>query len=142
MPYLPSRLPYYVGHAWRNKDGLSRTSIGEAICTPLFNQSIIYWHMKLTLINPDKVVNGKKSISLTVNNHLDPTGKSANDWDANEYPDGGFWSLLYFASNGVQYEFEFQMNDDERTLVPIKGLVWDREVIDTDFLFTIKQAKV
>ena len=39
-------------------------------------------------------------------------------------------------------KFTFQMNDDERTLVPIKGLVWDREVIDTDFLFTIKQAKV
>ena len=56
--------------------------------------------------------------------------------------DDGYWSLIFFESDTLQYEVELEYDKDEwrKTLKPIKCLVWENDVIDDEVNVTIKVA--
>lgn len=54
--------------------------------------------------------------------------------------DEGYWSLIFFESDTLQYEVELEYDTEEwrKTLKPIKCIVWDNDVIDDEVNVTIK----
>lgn len=50
--------------------------------------------------------------------------------DITEYPEDGFWSIIFEESENLQYEVEFAIEDYCKTLNPIKAITWLDGVVD------------
>ena len=50
--------------------------------------------------------------------------------DIIEYPEDGFWSIIFDESENLQYEVEFTIEDCCKTLHPIKAITWIDGVIN------------
>lgn len=50
--------------------------------------------------------------------------------DIIEYPEDGFWSIVFDESETLQYEVEFAIADYQKTLKPIKAITWGDDVIE------------
>ena len=71
--------------------------------------------------------------TAVINNSLDTlsTGKVNQAYDICEYPEDGFWSVVFEGEQGIIYEVEFKLNRRtmQRTLTPIKAITWKDDVI-------------
>ena len=88
---------------------------------------------------------GGKTIKRTaiLNDDLSELGKSKKNQCADiidDTTDDGYWSLIFFESDTIQYEVELEYDTEEwrKTLKPIKCIVWDNDVIDDEVNVTIK----
>ena len=88
---------------------------------------------------------GGKTIKRTaiLNDDLSELSKSKKNQCADiidDTTDDGYWSLIFFESDTIQYEVELEYDTEEwrKTLKPIKCIVWDNDVIDDEVNVTIK----
>lgn len=86
-----------------------------------------------------------KTISRTaiLNNDLSELSSSKKNQCGDiidDTTDDGYWSLIFFESDTLQYEVELEYDKEEwrKTLKPIKCLVWDNDVISDEVKVTIK----
>lgn len=88
---------------------------------------------------------GGKTIKRTaiLNDDLSELSKSKKNQCGDiidDTTDEGYWSLIFFESDTLQYEVELEYDTEEwrKTLKPIKCIVWDNDVIDDEVNVTIK----
>lgn len=92
--------------------------------------------MKLKIVANRAVFGGRCTKSITLNRNYEPSGKSCDEWCTTDYKEDGWWSLTCELSDSKLCELEFKTNDSERTLEPIKGLIWINDSIAEDFQFS------
>lgn len=86
-----------------------------------------------------KAFNRKKTFRVTLDDNLEPVGKSTYLWSSAAYIDDLKWELSYSLNDDYELVFELKLNSDrERTLIPIRGLEWYRGSFINDFEFTVK----
>ena len=86
-----------------------------------------------------RVFNRKKTFKVTLDDNLEPVGKSTYLWSSTMYVDDLMWDLSYSIDDDHELVFELKLNSDrERTLIPIRGLEWYRGAFINDFEFTVK----
>lgn len=92
-------------------------------------------NISISFVNP---LNGKaKTLKVHLDEWLDTDDRTGIEWSLENYPDEKFWSLDLDTRLLISFEFELD-EDGDRTLRPIRGLMWDGDAIVSDFEFTVK----
>lgn len=87
-----------------------------------------------------RAFNRKKTFKVTLDDNLEPVGKSTYLWSSTVYVDDLKWELSYSLNDDYELVFELKLDSDrERTLIPIRGLEWYRGAFINDFEFTVKE---
>lgn len=87
-----------------------------------------------------RIFNRKKSFKVTLDDNLEPVGKSTYLWSSAVYVDDLKWELSYSLNDDYELVFELKLDTDrERTLIPIRGLEWYNGAFINDFEFTVKE---